>query len=202
MPINYRNAPPDAIEVLKTELEQMTSKRAFGTPRLHNAITKKAEVPLLEHALPVYQLGLYDIAKNQDIKAAIQTGWRYPLKLNNEIIAHAETIIDPSGKNLFSSINEGPVVEGTTKAIKTVEKQNEIMNGNFEVRLLFIPALNIAALWLVDKEGKADFALPIIEPVPESLTLNKRTPLKDFLTVVHEKAKSLEPQLVKEAIGA
>jgi hypothetical protein len=77
--------------------------------------------PFTEQAFPVYNLGLSDIAENPDIKAAIQTGWRFKIKQNDELLAHAETIIDPDGKNLFAGTNEGPLVSGADKAIKVLK---------------------------------------------------------------------------------
>lgn len=189
MPIVYRRVPAEAIEAVRTGVELMASKRAFHTPRLSSAVTKKAVVPAPEQAFPIYHLGLSDIAGSPDIKASVQTGWRYMLKQDDEVLAHAETIIDPNGKHLFAGTNEGPLIEGTTKAIKAVEGQKEIKKGNFEVRLLFIPALYVTALWLTDKEGKFDFAVPI-EPTLSPLTPNKLIPLKEFLVILQDKAKS------------
>lgn len=202
MPIIYRSEPAEAVEALRAGLERMAFKRAFTTPRLRSYMAKKTEAPLPEQALPVYHLGLSDIAKNQDLEASTHTGWRYTLKQNNEMIAHAETIISPNGKHLFSAINEGPLVEGTAKAIKVAEEQSEVKKGNFEVRLLFIPALYVTALWLVDKEGKKDFAMPI-EPSPAPFTPDKLIPLQDFLSVLQEKAKSaLESYRGEETLGS
>ncbi len=111
------------------------------------------------------------------------------LKKNDVTLAHAETIIDPNGKNLFAAIREGPIVEGTAKAITTTEGQNEIKVGNFEVRLLFIPALHIIALCLADEKEKADFVVPN-EPTQAPLTPNKLIPLNEFLVILQREAKS------------
>ena len=144
---------------------------------------------------------LSDLVKDRKEKELSQTGWRYTLIHNNEIIAHAETVIDQNGKNLFAGTNEGPLVEGTAKAIKVAEKQSEIKKGNYEVRLLFIPALHLSALWLVDKEGKSDLAMPV-EPTPPPLIPNKLMPLGDLLAFLQEQAKSkLEAYHGDEKLG-
>lgn len=201
MPLVYRNEPDEAAEVVRKGLEQMASKRAFSTPRLRDAVTEKAAAPTTEKALPVYNMGLSDLVKDRKEKELSQTGWLYTLKQNNEIIAHAETVIDHNGKDLFAGTNEGPLVEGTAKAIKAAEKQSEIKKGNYEVRLLFIPALHVSALWLVDKEGKADLAMPV-EPTPPPLTPNKLMALGDLLAFLQEQAKSkLEVYRGDEKLG-
>lgn len=190
MPLVYRNEPDEAAKAVRNGLEQMASKGAFSTPRLRSAVAEKAAAPSTEKALPVYNLGLSDLVEEQKKeKAPPQIGWRYTLKQNNEVIAHAETVIDKNGKNLFAGTNEGPLVEGTAKAINAAEKQSKIKKGNYEVRLLFIPALYVTALWLVDKTDKADLVMPI-EPAPTFLTPNKLMPLEDLLAVLQEKAKS------------
>lgn len=162
MPIIYRKALPEVDKVARTGVE-----RAFAAQHI-------------KQALPVYHLGLSDIAESPDIKKSVQTGWHYMLKQNDVTVAHAETVIDPNGKNLFAAISEGPIVEGTAKAITATEGQNKIKVGNFEVRLLFIPALHIISLWLADEKGKADFVVPI-EPTPAFLTPNELIPLNEFL---------------------
>lgn len=189
MPLVYRNEPDEAAEAVRNGLEQMASKGAFSTPRLRSAFIEKAQAPSTEQALPVYNLGLSDLVKDRNVRASTQTGWRYTLKQNNETIAHAETVVDRNGKNLFAGTNEGPLVEGTAKAIKAAEKQSEIKKGNYEVRLLFVPALHVTALWLVDKESRADLAMPT-EPAPAPLVPNKLMPLENLLEFLQEQAKS------------
>lgn len=201
MPLVYRNESDEAAEAVRKGLEQMASKKAFSTPRLRDAVTEKAAAPSTEQALPVYNMGLSDLVSARKEKELNQTGWRYTIKQNNEIIAHAETVIDQNGKDLFAGTNEGPLVEGTARAIKAAEKQNEVKQGNYEVRLLFIPALHISALWLVDKEGKADLAIPV-EPTPSPLTPNKLMPLGDLLAFLKDQAKSkLEAYHGDEKLG-
>jgi len=189
MPIVYQKEPAEAAEAMKEGLNNMTSMRAFSTPRLRRVSTGEAEAPVLGQALPVYNLGLSDLAEEKNASAAIHTGWRYALKQGDEIVAHGETIIDPAGKHHFAATNEGPLVEGTTKAIEAAEAQNEIRRGEFEVRFLQVPALYVAALWLVNKSGGPDYAVPV-EPAPAPLVPNKLLPFNDLLTLLQEKAKS------------
>jgi hypothetical protein len=200
MPIVYRNVPSEVEEAVRNGVKLLASKCTINTPLFKSAIAKNAVAPVPEQAFPVYYLGLSDIAKNLDINASIQTGWRYTLKQNDVILAHAQTVIDPNGKNVFSAINEGPMIEGTTKAIAATENLSEMNAGNFEVRLLFIPALHVITLWLVDENGKNDFTVPI-EPTPASLTPNKLLPLNDFLTIIQREAKTtLEAYSGKEKL--
>jgi hypothetical protein len=189
MPIVYRKEPDKVAEVLKAGLEHMTSKSAFTSPQLRSIISEKAPVPMPEQALPVYYLGLLDIVKNKDLQASIHSGWKYILKKNDKTIAHAETVIDPKGRHVFSGTSEGPFIEGLSTAIKVAEEHDEIKVGNFEARLLLIPALHITSLWLVDTEDKSDFVVPI-ERTPSFLRPNMLIPLKDFCGILYNEAKA------------
>jgi hypothetical protein len=201
MPIIYRNEPAEATEAMKSGLEKMVSKRAFSTPRLRKAIIETAEAPVPAQAVPVYTLGLADLVKGKDVSAAANTGWRYAVKQNNEIVAHGETIIDPQGRHHFAATSEGLLVEGTTKALDLAEAQDIIRKGKYEVRFFQVPALYVAALWLVDKTGKSDMALPIA-PTPPPLVPNRLIPFSDLLAFLQEKARAIPAaQLTDDTIG-
>jgi hypothetical protein len=188
--IIYKKEPDEAAEAMRTSLKRMADKRAFRTPLLHKAVIERAEEPVPEHALPVYHLGLSDLAEEKDVRAAVHTGWRHIIRQNNEIVAHGETIVDPKGIHHFAAVNEGPLVKGISNAIETAERQDVIIKGQYEPRVLLVPSLHVAALWLVDKDGKLDYAMPI-EPVPAPLVTNKIVPLEDLLTFLQNKAKSV-----------
>jgi hypothetical protein len=190
MPIIYRNEPAEAAEAMKNGLQKMVLKRAFSTPRLRKALAEGAEGPVPAQAVPVYTLGIADLTKGGDAGAAVHTGWRYAVKQSNEIVAHGETIIDRQGKHLFAATSEGSLVEGTTRALELAEAQDVIRKGSYEVRFLQVPALYVAALWLVDTTGKADLALPVA-PVPPPLVPDRVIPFSDLLAVLQEKAKAI-----------
>ncbi|MGZ4924870.1 MAG: hypothetical protein ACXV4B_00225 [Halobacteriota archaeon] len=166
----------------------MTAKRAFSTPRLRAALAEKAKAPTPAQAVPVYTLGLSDLAAEKDVSAAVNTGWRYGVMRGEEIVAHGETVIDPAGKHHFAATSEGPLVEGTAKALDAAEAEDEIKNGEFEVRFLQVPALYVAALWLVNKRGGPDYAVPVA-PAPPPLVPNKLVPFDNFLMILHEEAR-------------
>jgi hypothetical protein len=188
MPIIYQKEPAEAAKAMKQGLDKMIANRAFSTPRLARLSTGEAGAPVPVQALPVFTLGLSDLAEGKDASAAVNTGWRYAVKQDDEIVAHGQTIIDPAGKHQFAATNEGPLVEGTHKAIEAAEAQDEIKSGEFEIRFLQVPALYVAALWLVDKSGGRDYAVPV-EPAPPPLIPSKLMPFGDLLEFLQEKAK-------------
>ena len=146
MPIIYQKEPEEAAEALRTGLEKMAAKRAFRAPLLRQAVSEKAEELKSERALPVYHFGLSDLAEGKDVHAAVHTGWRHMISQNNVIVAHGETIVDSEGTHHFTAVNEGPLVKGIANAIEAAEKQDALKRGNYEVRMLLVPSLYVAAL--------------------------------------------------------
>ncbi len=199
MSMIYQKEPAEVSKAIQSGLKKMARRGAFTTPLLRKGVIDKAEEPIPVRALPVYNIGLNDLAKGKDSSAAIQTGWRYTIQQNNEIVAHAATTIDEKGAHHFAAINEGPIVRGMSKAIEFAEKQDVIKKGKYEVRLLIVPALYVAALWLVDKVANVDYAIPI-EPSQPPFIVNEIIPFQDFLEILQNKAKSVLAEERDEAI--
>lgn len=155
MPLVFKTEPSEIKEVVKARVGEMTTKRAFRTPTLAKAMLEEAPItPVPTQAIPVYNLGLKDLAEKGDLSSASQKSWRYLLKQEERIVASADAIIGPDKKALFSHINEGPLVDGIAAALQTANENEEIKKGQFEARILTVPALYFAALWLIDSAKK------------------------------------------------
>ena len=202
MSLLFKPEPSEVAKVIKNKPGQMASIRGFRTPQLARAISKEtAQPPVPTQALPVYHLGLTDLARDCDLSAASQTGWRYSLKHENKVIASAETVFGPDRKPVFAQVNEGPLVQGTQSAIRAAETHEDVKKSEYEVRLLMIPALYTAALWLVDAKGGRDMAVPIA-PVPPPLEPDRPIPVEKLLVVLRSAAKvKLSAQRAAEPIG-
>ena len=202
MSLIFKSEPSEVAEVIKNKLGQMASMRAFRTPQLARAISKEtAKPPVPTQALPVYHIGLADLVKNCDHEAATQTGWRYLLKHEDEVVASAETVMGPDQKPVFAQVNEGPLVKGTVSAIQVASAHKDLKNSKYEVRILMIPALYTAALWLVDITGGHDMAVPIA-PAPSPLEPDKPITIEKFFEVLRNAAKvAYSAQQSNEAIG-
>jgi hypothetical protein len=202
MPLVFKPEPAEVNQVVKAHLNEMTSKRAFRTPNLAKMMLQEtAQTPAPTQALPVYHLGLKDLAEKGNTTSASLKSWRYMVKQGEEVVASADAIIGPDKKPVFSHINEGPLVKGALLGIQAANANDEIKKGQYEVRLLMIPAIYVAALWLVDSAGKRDLAVPI-EPNVPPLVANKVIPLTEMMTIVQKLAKvSLSAQKPDQALG-
>lgn len=189
MPLVYKTEPAEVNDVVKARIKEMATKKAFRTPLLARGLQEAAAPPTPTQALPVYHLGLKDLADKGDVKSASLKSWRYLVKQNEKIVATADAIIGADKKAVFSHTNEGPHVKGAVSGIQAAESNDEIKKGQYETRLLMIPAIYVSALWLVDAAGKRDLAVPL-EPTVPPLVANKVIPLDEFLTTAQKLAKA------------
>ncbi len=189
MPLIFKPEPREVMQVVESHLGKMTSKQAFSTPRLAKIKFKDAAPIIPTQAVPVYHLGLTDLVENRDIDAAELRSWRYLIEHNGEVVASADAVINAEGKPVFSHVNEGPLVNGIISAIQTANSQEILQSGEYEVRLLIVPALYVAALWLVDMTGAQDQAMPI-EPTFAPLTTNKLITIEHLIETLQELARA------------
>lgn len=190
MPLIFKKEPEEVKDIVESQINRMNMKMAFSTPRLAGLVAEAPAEPIPSKPLPVYHLGLEDLADKAEIEASIQTGWQYMVKHEDEVLASAETVLDQDKNPVFAQVSEGPLVEGTVQAIDYAEEQEKIKDGEYEVRILMVPALYVALLWLVDKKNKADLAIPIA-PTTTPLEPNNVMTMKEVMEILQKSAKDL-----------
>lgn len=193
MGLIFKPEPKEVADAVNAGLDRMHTLKAFSTPLLAQRIsqTRKLAIapsaPLPTQALPVYTLGLNDLADGKGFTAAIQTGWRYLVRHDNEIVASADAIVGHGREPQFAQVSEGPLVAGLDSALQAANLDKSLEKGEYEVRLLIAPALYVVALWFVDKAKGQDLAMPI-NPAREPLVPNKLMKESELLAVLHEAA--------------
>ena len=201
MPLVFKGEPPEVTQVVKARLNKMSAKKAYRTPRLAKAMLRKAvAAPVPTQPLPVYNMKLSDLAENRDQRAAAQKSWRFLVKHDDEVVATADALVAPNRKPVFSHVNEGPLVNGIVSAIQAANVQDEVRNGRYEARLLMVPALYVAALWLVDLSGDKDLVM-VIEPAPPPFVANKLIAVKDLITRLQKMARDAIAAQPDETMG-
>ena len=193
MPLIFKPEPQEVKQVVESQLGKMTSKQAFSTPHLAKMKEEDVGAIIPTQVVPVYNLGLNDLVENRDMAAAELKSWRYLIEHSGEVVASADAVIDAEGKPVFSHVNEGPLVNGITSAIHTANSQEMLQRGEYEVRLLMVPALYVAALWFVDTAGAQDHAMPI-EPTFEPLRANELITIEQFTSTLQELARAHSEQ--------
>ncbi len=177
MPIIMRNAPRRGAAVLAANVTELM--RAKQTPR---GMKAEAHPEELHHSEPhpVYVATLDDLASGKLLAAAKQTGWRYLLAHNDEIVAEAELTPErraAKGKKgakheelAFAGLTHGPFTGATVDGLHAAERLPQVEKADYELRLLKVPAVYLVALWL--HGGNEDLLVPLGQP-PAGLKKNK-----------------------------
>lgn len=177
--------PREAEHVVQAILTGLAERRAFRTPRLSRADTRKL-VLARPHRVAVLPLAM---AKGDVDATLTNVGWRFIVEVEGEDIASAEALSRPDGRFQFGGLNEGPLVSSFAAALRQVEFREE----SLEPRLLLVPALNLAALWLTrpgemaSRFAQEDAIVPI-EPTHAVLPAYRRMPVGQYLATLRDLA--------------
>lgn len=155
MPIHTKQAPDGCEAMIRDALGAMLRPGAPGP-------TETAA----PH--PVYLAGLAELAEGRLLDAARENGWRYLLISGDQAVATA-TVGTGQGTGMeFSHVTQGPFVEATVEGLRRAEALDEVASGDYELRLLDVPALYLRALWLHGQGGEGEMLIPL-PPSPDGI---------------------------------
>jgi len=157
---------PEIVQAVRSHLSELAARPQFQERRL-----AQAEPSRLELAVPhdVYTLGLDELSAGASLWDAQVVGQRFLVVDGDTPVSSAE--VTPGGGGFQA--NEGPFVAATLAAIEEAERDPDLTDGRYELRVLRIPALYLMALWLKDDDGDGDLVIPLA-PAPEPLEPKRR----------------------------
>jgi len=174
MPIISRNVPRPAAARLAAHLTELMreGKSPPGAVEMHLEKVSHSE----PH--PVYFVPLDALAQGKLLAAATQTSWRYLLVQDDAAVAEAELSAgDRTAKKgvrakplQFLGVTHGPFTAATVDALHAAEQLPKVTAADYELRLLKIPAVYLAALWLHAEND--DILIPMGQP-PGGLKKNR-----------------------------
>ena len=186
MPITFAEPPHQVTEITQRQLQDMAQHKHFTVAPLAAAEPGKIQ---LTSGHAVYNIGLQDLLADKPITAAPFTAWRFIVNAGAPDSAAAETLQDPEqGIPTFASVNAGPFVTGTIAALTTLASDPVFAKGNWEGRMIRIPALYLMAIWAHEKKTNADLIRPTA-PVPPFLDANKTYTWPEFKAALQQPAK-------------
>jgi hypothetical protein len=172
--------PPDAVRrAAAAHVHQL------ATP--HGLFPALREVLLEELALVaphrIFTLGV-DAVLGEGLDRAVPAGWRYLVADRNRIVASAELAGD---QGEAPSLNSGSFVASTASMIDELELKPEVARGDFELRLLKVPALYVVAAWLI---GERRLVVPLA-PAPSFLEAGRVYDEREFLEALAAPARRI-----------
>ena len=163
--------------------------RLADRPEYRDRALGAARAEPLELAAPhdVYTLGLDALAEGTGLEAAKPVGRRVLIMRAQEPVATAE-LDDPDGAGGLTA-TEGPFTEATARAISEVESWPVVVEGDYELRVLRLPALYFMALWLKDRRDGDDLIVPL-DPAPVGIEAGRSYDEEELLGVLRDRARS------------
>ncbi|MGE7957411.1 hypothetical protein ACQKQA_12615 [Pseudomonas sp. NPDC089530] len=167
MQLIYPKAPANGAQVLRPALQAALQSKGFGVNRQFAQATA-AKVSLSE-PYRGYSLSLDDLAQGKGLKQATLGDWHYLVFSDGVSIADAQ-LAQVGGQVEFASLNHGALAAATVNALNLAENTPHLQGRTYELRLLFVSALHVAAIWL--HASDEDVLIPI-EPTPKHLASTK-----------------------------
>jgi hypothetical protein len=180
MAINPKQPPDAATAALHAGLGEIRGVSAQAG--MAEAIGADAGTP---HE--TYHLGLDAIEAKKGVTAAKPIGWRYLLAAGPVGRGLAAEVHSRASGYEFAGLNEGPFVQQVADQIGKL--RGEIGDEVYEPRLLRIPALYIAALWL---KGKNDDLFVPLQPSHPAVEPHRVYSRKDFEAAIEKAAKEMK----------
>lgn len=152
MTIRSGNIPAAAVEELRK-----------GVGELHGS---NPALDGVQEGVPhqTFHLGLDTIQAGSGMAGAEPVGWRYLLGTTGPEATHAAEVLTRNQVFAFAGLNRGPFVQQMVDVMRTAD-----VPGDYEARLLRVPALYVIAVWLVNDNGNDLFiplkpTNPVLEP--------------------------------------
>lgn len=181
MPLSFAEPPQAVTEATRSALQDMARQHHFRIATL--AAAQPAQIDLAS-AHAVYNIGLEDLVRDVPLSSVPLTAWRYIVRSGGSGVAAAEAHSDPQGgAPRFDSVNSGPFVAGTLSAIEGLSSDPAVAGGNWEARVIRIPALYILAIWAHEKASGKDI-IRVMAPAPSYLDPAKSYSWDDFKAAV------------------
>lgn len=180
MTLRVPDVSADSVLAVRDNLSELAGRTAYRHRAL--ASVNPLDVAL---ALPhdVYSLGLDDLVRGATLDDARLVGRRFLVMAGENAVASAEIARDDG----FTA-TEGPFVAGTARAVAVAEQDPATAEGNYEVRVLRVPALYFMALWLSGDSGEPDLVIPM-DPAPEPFSPGERVSPDELMAHLAELAR-------------
>ena len=186
MPVSLAQPPQAVEELTRAKLVEIAGRNDFRVAALTAA---KPEGLTLTSGHAVYNLGLRDLVNGTPLDRLAVTSWRFIVDTHGAEATAAETLGGHDAKAAeFSSVNAGPFVAGTTEAFAAVAKDPAFAQGQWESRVLRIPALYILAVW-THPTGAGDDLFRPISPAPPYLDPMRNYRWDEFVAAVRPEAE-------------
>jgi hypothetical protein len=148
--------PPGRVFELAQQATHDISSAALAAWKTHPDEVRKHLV--VSHPLKVYVLGTLPMLQRKSLKGATPVAWRFLVLRRKQAVAFTEIALKRGDRGLrWVHTGYNPRDFGQLKAAKRLMSRAEVRKGNYELRFLRIPGLDLnGLLWLHSLEDGKD----------------------------------------------
>lgn len=187
MPLHLPDPPTDVANKVRSTVRMFAGNTNHNLKALHGAKADRVDVTTPHQ---VFTMGLDDVTSGAGLEKARSVGWRHLVVADGKPIASAETTLAQDGKtHVPGHVNEGPFVNATAEAEAAAQALPQVAAGDFELRMLRIPAVYFMALWL--HSPATDLLVPLApSPIGQE---GQAVPAADVLNELAQRARPVTP---------
>jgi hypothetical protein len=184
MPIKSSQPPSQALDALNAGVNQFRQTPGAKTLEARPVILARNAVQESVEGMPhqVFQLSLDDVSAGKGVNQASASGWRFLVGKGSDQAVAGE-VHSLTGNHEFGGLSHGANVAKMVELLQQAERLPEVQNGDFEPRLLRVPALYIVAIWLKDRKSGQDILIPL-PPSGPPLVVGQHYSASDFEAVL------------------
>lgn len=154
MALVHRTAPTDALQIVEHEVSRRLRRRST------NALGGAQAASVCKVGLPLFNCDVKSLQEVGDPSPTL-IGWRYLLVKGDEILELAD-VSDDETPRFLGLTRGGTLVPNFARTLETAEAAIENLAGDWELRILQIPALYVVSLWAhSEREAVNDRFFPI-----------------------------------------
>ena len=141
------------------------------------------------YAQQVFVLGLADAAANTGIGAAVPAGWRFFAgDASGKVVLGRVAQSQAAGGWKLTAVHYSDRVWTALQQSRALDALPQLQGGDYELRVLTVPGLNLEAFWLAGKSpGASDLVVPFpVSPNQPIGALNQQSvySMADFLAAI------------------
>lgn len=122
--------------------------------------------PQMSRPIEVFAVPLDKITSTDFLDKAKPVGWRYLMfdsELTQSPLASADIKEDAAGGATFQAMTKGLMPERLSEASQFAAQHLADDPRDYEIRILEIPALYLAAIWLKEENGPGSLFIPFLD---------------------------------------
>lgn len=188
MALKLPEPPKNGLAIVRSEvMSRVPAQRGIESAMLGGGTPERLSVSRPHR---IYTVDAAGVRSGRLLENARFSGWRYLVLDGTTAVAAAELAAGAGGEEPhFVRVNRGPFVAASKEALLDSAKLPEVLETDWEPRLLQVPPIHFWALWL--HADSADMMIPLA-PAPPGIEAGRRYSEGELVPLLQRAIKALD----------